>query len=240
MFNERLNDSGLLMPVREDPGLSKISPSLVRIYDSEFPLGSGFILEEDNLFLVTAAHVIWGGRSDRKRILFASGEDIEIGREDVIFVPKKDVALVPLNELVSKGSLVALRRSELLRTLHQMGSQIENEGSLTIAAGFPYSYIEHHRLNEIALYSVGRALELWVPPGSDRESNPSLLVTSNRVESGMSGGPLLDQENAVVGVISNKPGFFGTSFKGIFYSDDFRVHVQYNYLYAAILPEIIH
>lgn len=239
MVNEYDKLSGYLMPVQDNPTLKLVEPALARVYNGQSPVGSGFVLEDNGLFFVTAAHVLCRKKREERRIIFASGQELEIDLEDATFHPDRDLASFPLEGKVDLLPKVALRRSAFLPEIEDMEGLDEVMELYTIIAGYPYSYLNYHNLDHTPLYSVGRFLQLMHDLRSKRYpgSKPTVFTTDNRVEPGMSGGPVLDQDNAVIAVINRKQGEpFGTFFLG-FSPENNKLHSPYNFTDSSLLPD---
>ena len=145
-------------------------------------IGSGFFIAEDAL--VTAYHVVLG--ADRVRLQLPDGRRVTTGRVWAID-PVRDVAVLHVDpEPVRRAGILPLTLAErfdadLLR---------DDEGDrVTFTAGWPGGVQQH---------TMG-----WQHPSLRFGPADVLRVTANAVRPGDSGGPLLDAEGHVLGVVAS-------------------------------------
>ena len=157
--------------------------------------GSGFVIDYDssessNVFILTAAHVVHGASK-----VYAVFFDSKRKKAEVIWSSKKnDIALLKVE---TKDNF-----SHKLELDNQV--PIEGQGVLAIAGSFDLSISS----------SVGivSAIDVTLPS----KKKVKLIQTDAAINPGSSGGPLLNNQGKVIGLISNiytKTGTFsGTAF----------------------------
>lgn len=143
-------------------------------------LGSGFIISEDG-YILTNDHV--AGNATKISVTLTSGETVEaelIGKD-----PTTDVALLKIN----KSGLPYLRFANSDQVLI---------GEWAIALGNPFGLFE---INDKPTVTVGvvSATNMKVFSGQNRVYN-NMIQTDASINSGNSGGPLLDANGDVIGM----------------------------------------
>ena len=145
-------------------------------------IGSGFFIADDAL--VTAYHVVLG--ADRVRIQLPDGRRLTTGRVWAID-PVRDVAVLYVDPgPVRRAGVVPLTLAErfdadLLRD--------DEADRVTFTAGWPGGIQQH---------TIG-----WQHPSLRFGPADVLRVTANAVRPGDSGGPLLDAQGRVLGVVAS-------------------------------------
>lgn len=155
--------------------------------DSFVRIGSAFLVAEDAL--VTAYHVVVG--TDRVRVQLPNGKRVTT-RKVWAVDPMRDVAVLHVDPRdVRRAGLTPLA----LAPPHERG----RKGDPTFTAGWPEGAqqtgvgVRYADLHPVA--------------------NETIWVSSNRVRPGDSGGPLLDREGRVIGVVtSGRTALSGSDF----------------------------
>lgn len=189
----------------------KVNPSVVVIYTdskqaagggsrlntvSAQGIGSGVLIDDNNWYIMTAAHVVQG--ADKIRVTFSSGEDVPA--QIVSSIPKADVALLKLDwkPLETKVSAVPLGNSDDVKVgddVFVIGAPMGLEHSLSrgIVSG-------HHHMDKVS--SSGKKMDF--------------LQTDASINQGNSGGPMFNMKGEVVGlasfILTQSGGFEGIGF----------------------------
>ncbi|TET53183.1 MAG: trypsin-like serine protease, partial [Anaerolineales bacterium] len=146
--------------------------------------GSGFVIDKDG-HIVTNAHVV--DDADALQVAFSDGD---IASADVLGVdPYSDLAVIRVD--VERDRLVPL----------ELGDSISlRVGQRVIAIGNPFG------LRGTMTLGVVSALDRGLPSATEAQTsgfqNPDIIQTDAALNSGNSGGPLLDARGRVVGVAS--------------------------------------
>jgi serine protease Do len=165
-----------------------------RTFASNLGLGSGVLVGEKNLFVLTAAHVV--GNAEIIMVEFFDGEAIPASVERISRIA--DVALVRLDHAPSDPHPAMLGNSDSTR----IGEEIFVVGA---PMGLPYSLsrgIISGRHSEERLTRDGKILEFF--------------QTDAAINTGNSGGPMFNYKGEVIGIVSSiltrSGGFEGIGF----------------------------
>ena len=146
--------------------------------------GSGFIVNHEvfsseSTFILTAGHVVFG--ASRVKVLFSNDER---KTAKVVWLNKRsDVALLEVN----------VRANELPRGLSLTSDEVlEGQSVLSIAGSF-------FGLSVSSSLGIVSAVDVRLPG----KKKLRLIQTDAAINPGASGGPLLDSQSRVVGVISS-------------------------------------
>lgn len=152
--------------------------------------GSGFVAEVNNrLFVVTNDHVVTG--TINVTVTFPDGNSYPatvVGQD-----PKADIAVLSVSSMPSGVKALPLVSSSTL-----------NVGDPVVAVGTPYGL--SGTLTTGIISAIGRTITV----GSDNQVIPDTIQTTTPINSGNSGGPLINYAGQVVGIttagISNSEG----------------------------------
>ncbi len=142
--------------------------------------GSGFVVEVNNrLFVVTNDHVVTG--TINVTVTFSDGNSYPatvVGQD-----PKADIAVLSVSSMPSGVKALALVSSSTL-----------NVGDPVVAVGTPYG------LSGTLTTGIISALGRTITVGSDNQVIPDTIQTTTPINSGNSGGPLINYAGQVVGI----------------------------------------
>ncbi len=140
--------------------------------------GSGFVLDRDG-HILTNYHVV----SDAERIEVIFGEDAVYPAQVVGLDPRNDLAVVRVDAPEEMLQPVAFGTSSDLRV-----------GQRAIAIGNPFGQFGRTMTSGV-ISSLGRTLE-----GQDGRTITGIIQTDAAINTGNSGGPLLDSSGRVIGI----------------------------------------
>ena len=152
-------------------------------------LGSGFIINEDG-YILTNYHVI-DGSSDVK-VLLSNGN--EASAKVVNYDSSMDIAMLKLEDGTEIPGVAELGDSDALYP-----------GQDVIAIGTPLSKEFAQTLTKGVVSAVGRQV------GSESGNTLEVIQTDAAINSGNSGGPLVNTKGQVIGINSMKLGNSGSS-----------------------------
>jgi S1-C subfamily serine protease len=152
--------------------------------------GSGFVAEVNNRqYVVTNNHVVTG--TINVTVTFSDGNSYPaaiVGQD-----PKADIAVLSITSMPSG-----------VKALPLVSSLTLNVGDPVVAVGTPYG------LSGTLTTGIISALGRTITVGSDNQIIPDTIQTSTPINSGNSGGPLINYAGQVVGIttagISNSEG----------------------------------
>jgi serine protease Do len=176
------NDSSRLLiaaanPSAEQPVLTWVIPAVVRVTGSAFA-GSGVIIDSSGLVL-TSAHVV----GDATEVSVVVADTTYLTGRVVRSDAKRDLALVRLPE----GSYPAASLSS---------AQVPSLGAPAIAVGYPLG------MPGPASVTSGVVSRLVGEP----ELGRTMLQTDAAINLGNSGGPIVDQGGAIIGIVASVMG----------------------------------
>lgn len=140
--------------------------------------GSGFVLDRDG-HILTNFHVISG--AERIEVIF--GEDTVFPAQVVGLDPRNDLAVLRVNA-----------PEELLQPVELGTSANLQVGQRAIAIGNPFGQFGRTMTSGV-ISALGRTLE-----GQDGRTITGIIQTDAAINTGNSGGPLLDSSGRVIGV----------------------------------------
>jgi len=144
-------------------------------------LGAGVVISEQGMIL-TCLHVV--GDSPQVEVVFADGTE---SKADVaVRVPEKDLAVLSAETLPDDLKPATLASSSTLRV-----------GDEVIAVGNPFGVI--NSVTDGIVSGLGRAFE----SRGSRMPITNLIQFDAAVNPGNSGGPLVDREGEVVGIVAS-------------------------------------
>lgn len=152
-------------------------------------LGSGFIINEDG-YILTNYHVISG--STDVKVLLSNGK--EASAKVVNYDSSMDIAMLKLEDGTEIPGVAELGDSDALYP-----------GQDVIAIGTPLSKEFAQTLTKGVVSAVGRQV------GSESGNTLEVIQTDAAINSGNSGGPLVNTKGQVIGINSMKLGNSGSS-----------------------------
>lgn len=159
-------------------------------------LGSGVLIDDEQWYVMTAAHVIQG--AEKVRVLFPSGEDVPA--KVVSSIPNADVAMIKLDWKPMKTVVKAL----------PIGNSDDVEiGDEVFVIGAPLG-LEHSLSRGIisGRHSMNRV--------SGKGKKLDFLQTDASINQGNSGGPMFNMKGEVIGlasfILTQSGGFEGIGF----------------------------
>ena len=152
-------------------------------------LGSGFIINEDG-YILTNYHVISG--STDVKVLLSNGK--EAAAKVVNYDSSMDIAMLKLEDGTEIPGVAELGDSDALYP-----------GQDVIAIGTPLSKEFAQTLTKGVVSAVGRQV------GSESGNTLEVIQTDAAINSGNSGGPLVNTKGQVIGINSMKLGNSGSS-----------------------------
>lgn len=152
-------------------------------------LGSGFIINEDG-YILTNYHVISG--STDVKVLLSNGN--EASAKVVNYDSSMDIAMLKLEDGTDIPGVAELGDSDALYP-----------GQDVIAIGTPLSKEFAQTLTKGVVSAVGRQV------GSESGNTLEVIQTDAAINSGNSGGPLVNTKGQVIGINSMKLGNSGSS-----------------------------
>jgi serine protease Do len=172
-------------PAIPSASLNQLIKSVVTI-KNRYGYGSGFIISPDG-YVVTSLHVIAKGEKNLE-VIMNDGTTIkaELIRKD----QSHDLALLKIN----KTQLVSLQLSEISDT--KIGSNL-------YAVGTPYNM------------ELGQSVSKGIFSSYRKKDNINLMQIGIKVNSGNSGGPIINNQGQVIGIVTSKlvgEGVEGISF----------------------------
>jgi S1-C subfamily serine protease len=196
-----LNDNVSLSALYENVKLSVVviqdlAPGFTMFGQRVYTLqqGSGFVTEvNDRLIVVTNDHVVTG--TINVTVTFADGNSYPadvLGQD-----PKADLAVLSVSSMPSGVRALPLVSSSTLKV-----------GDPVVAVGTPYGL--SGTLTTGIISALGRTIVEGSDSGQEGQIIPDTIQTSTPINSGNSGGPLLNYAGQVVGIttagISNSEG----------------------------------
>jgi serine protease Do len=185
-----LNDMGVNLADYVKPAVVHVKTVTQRSQDSEgkrIPIsgseGSGFVYRADG-YIITNDHVVSGAKE--VTIILNNGRELT-GK--VTSAPEWDVAVVKVD---AKG----------LETLGMADSKQVKVGQMTVAIGSPFGLENSVTFGHVS--ALGR--ENMIPDylkGGETRFYPDLIQTDAAINQGNSGGPLVDIDGRVIGMISS-------------------------------------
>ncbi|MBO5270169.1 MAG: trypsin-like peptidase domain-containing protein [Clostridia bacterium] len=190
--------------------VAKVMPSSVSIIVSNAQgkgVGSGFVFSEDG-YIATNYHVIEGKTSITVR--FPGG--------------KRYPATVAAMDEISDLALLKIDVSGLTPAVFANSDEIL-VGETVIAIGTPTGITYAETVTRGIVSCKARAVKIY--NSNDTLTHKLLMVqTDAGVNPGNSGGPLVNRDGEVIGVISNKPVFYENS--SSYYADDIGLAIPSN------------
>ena len=141
-------------------------------------MGSGFIINTDG-YILTNYHVIEGA----KEVTVTLSDGREVTASVVNYDADQDVAMIKLNENVEVPGVVELGNSDAL----QPGEEV-------LAIGNPLSKELSSTLTKGIVSALNRSVE------TDSGVSTNLIQTDTAINSGNSGGPLINTKGEVIGI----------------------------------------
>ncbi len=185
-----LNDMGVNLAEYVKPAVVHVKTVTQRSQDSEgkrVPIsgseGSGFIYRADG-YIITNDHVVSGAKE--VTIILNDGRELP-GK--VTTAPEWDVAVVKVD---AKG----------LDTLGMADSKQVKVGQMTMAIGSPYGLENSVTFGHVSALGRESTIQSYMR-GGDARFYPDLIQTDAAINQGNSGGPLVDIDGRVVGMISS-------------------------------------
>lgn len=185
-----LNDMGVNLADYVKPAVVHVKTVTQRSKDSEgkrIPIsgseGSGFVYRADG-YILTNDHVVSGAKE--VTIILNDGRELT-GK--VTSAPEWDVAVVKVD-------------AKDLETLSMADSKQVKVGQMTMAIGSPFGLENSVTFGHVS--ALGR--ENMIPDylkGGDPRFYPDLIQTDAAINQGNSGGPLVDIDGRVIGMISS-------------------------------------
>ena len=185
-----LNDMGVNLAEYVKPAVVHVKTVTQRSQDSEgkrIPIsgseGSGFVYRADG-YIITNDHVVSGAKE--VSIILNDGRELP-GK--VTSAPEWDVAVVKVD-------------AKDLETLAMADSKQVKVGQMTMAIGSPFGLENTVTFGHVS--ALGR--ENMIPDyfrGGDTRFYPDLIQTDAAINQGNSGGPLVDVDGRVIGMISS-------------------------------------
>ena len=185
-----LNDMGVNLAEYVKPAVVHVKTVTQRSQDSSgkrIPIsgseGSGFVYRADG-YIITNDHVVSGAKE--VSIILNDGRELT-GR--VTSAPEWDVAVVKVD-------------AKDLETLSMADSKQVKVGQMTLAIGSPFGLENSVTFGHVS--ALGR--ENMIPDylkGGDPRFYPDLIQTDAAINQGNSGGPLVDIDGRVIGMISS-------------------------------------
>jgi hypothetical protein len=200
-FDSAENKAGRFYPLIQT-SIADLAPSIVRVNRDQEGFGTAFLLEEDGYHLVSAKHCFEDDRVPATRkVILPSGKEFVLRPENAHQFGRE----IDRHDFIA-FSVYASDLDESVRAL-QRGrySDKELQDCPIAIAGFPYRYLLAHSLGNNPVVSTGKVTEF-------EKQELTLFRTDARVEEGISGGPVVDKNLRVVGVIRGfSPLFMGAS-----------------------------
>lgn len=155
--------------------------------------GSGFIFSSDG-YIFTNQHVVGnpnGGQKITVRLHPESGIDLELGAEIVGADAQLDLAVLKLKDIPEQyvGKLPALPMGD---------SDHSRPGEWVIAIGNPYGYEQTVTVGSLS--AKGREIQIYDQESGRVREYRDLLQTDAAINSGNSGGPLINVRGEVIGI----------------------------------------
>ncbi len=185
-----LNDMGVSLAEYVKPAVVHVKTVTQRSQDSSgkrIPIsgseGSGFVYRSDG-YIITNDHVVAGAKE--VSIILNDGRELT-GK--VTSAPEWDVAVVKVD-------------AKDLETLSMADSKQVKVGQMTMAIGSPFGLENSVTFGHVS--ALGR--ENMIPDylkGGDTRFYPDLIQTDAAINQGNSGGPLVDIDGRVIGMISS-------------------------------------
>lgn len=185
-----LNDMGVNLAEYVKPAVVHVKTVTQRSQDSEgkrIPIsgseGSGFVYRADG-YIITNDHVVSGAKE--VTIILNDGRELA-GK--VTSAPEWDVAVVKVD-------------AKDLETIAMADSKQVKVGQMTMAIGSPFGLENSVTFGHVS--ALGR--ENMIPDylkGGDPRFYPDLIQTDAAINQGNSGGPLVDIDGRVIGMISS-------------------------------------
>lgn len=182
-----LNDTSVNLAEFVKPAVVHIKTVTERATDKDgkrIPIsgseGSGFVYRSDG-YILTNDHVVNGAKE--VTVIFNDGREVS-GK--VTSAPEWDVAVVKVDQ-------------KDLETLAMADSKEVKVGQMTMATGSPYGLENSVTFGHVS--ALGR--ENAIPDGMDYRFYPDLIQTDAAINQGNSGGPLVDIDGRVIGMISS-------------------------------------
>lgn len=149
-------------------------------------VGTGIIVDE-NGYIITNSHVVQDGQADTITVQLNDGSEIE---GNVLWCDKSlDLAIVKVNE---KGLIAA-----------ELGdSDTVNIGGYAVAIGNPLGMAFQRSLTQGVISGLDRSITVQDSQGNMQMDG--LIQTDASINSGNSGGPLLNSQGQVIGINSAK------------------------------------
>ena len=141
-------------------------------------MGSGFIINNDG-YILTNYHVIDGA----KEVTVTLSDGREVTASVVNYDSEQDVAMIKLNEDIDVPGVVELGDSDAL----QPGEEV-------LAIGNPLSKELSYTLTKGIVSALNRSVE------TETGVNTNLIQTDTAINSGNSGGPLINTKGQVIGI----------------------------------------
>lgn len=142
-------------------------------------VGSGVVVSEDG-YILTNSHVIYDGAAKKIKVLFDTGKELE--GKVVWSNSQMDLAVV-------KVEATGLQTAEL------GNSDKLNIGQTAIAIGNPLGLDFERTVTQGIISGLDRSLKI-----DENNTMDSLIQTDASINSGNSGGPLLNQKGQVIGI----------------------------------------
>ena len=177
-----------------------LSTTLTKIYEECSPscctikvsssthsaIGSGFVYDADNGYIVTNHHVIEG--ATKISVKFYNGEEYSAKLIDSDSVT--DLAVLKIN-------------AEGLKELEMGDSSVKKIGENVVAIGSPYSESLSGSMTCGIISGVAREINIYNDSGKVIKTM-TLIQTDCSINPGNSGGPLIDMAGNVIGITSLK------------------------------------
>lgn len=141
-------------------------------------MGSGFIINEEG-YILTNYHVIEGA----KEVTVTLSDDREVTASVVNYDSEQDVAMIKINEDIEVPGVVELGDSDAL----QPGEEV-------LAIGNPLSKELSSTLTKGIISALNRSVE------TESGVSTNLIQTDTAINSGNSGGPLINTKGEVIGI----------------------------------------
>lgn len=141
-------------------------------------MGSGFIINNDG-YILTNYHVIDGS----KEVTVTLSDNREVTASIVNYDADQDLAMIKINEDIEVPGVVELGDSDALQT-----------GEEVLAIGSPLSKELSYTLTKGIVSALNRSVE------TESGVNSNLIQTDTAINSGNSGGPLINTKGQVVGI----------------------------------------
>jgi len=143
-------------------------------------MGSGFfILYKKKPFFITATHVV--SKKTGVCVFDKESRVIKIDNYTPIHIGASDISIYPLRKLPLDVSWYKVRETSLIK------------GEPVFSCGYVYQNRQYKLIRRSGLY-----LGEYLMPQHDS----MFISTSCKIEHGMSGGPIFDKNNEIVGVVS--------------------------------------